>query len=169
MSIAPVKKKRVTLIKSPGQQQPIMNQNKKYNIEHPMYERLASQYTTDYIVTDAIKASLEERPKTLNLLPYDMENMFLLIMTHFNKNPVKNSFSFMSTDLPYGGKQLKTKNTVNFEIENMPDQIIFILHKFLDIIEEQLEDQVKPMDDVDQGDYGEQEYTESNLGYAVIG
>ena len=55
MSTAPVKKKRVTLIKSPGQPQPIMNPNKKYNIEHPMYERLASQYTTDYIVTDAIK------------------------------------------------------------------------------------------------------------------
>lgn len=180
MSKPIIKKKKITLISSDDDTDSVQTSantikttfgtNQQADINHPMYDNFISEYTQNYIVTDQIKTSLTERVKNnKNLTIQDKENIFLLIMTHYNRNPIKESFSDKN-DLPYGGKQLKTKVCATFELEKMPDQIIFILHKFLDLIEDDTRSQIDE-NDLPSMDYDEDmdcEYNNTNIGYAMI-
>lgn len=168
----PVKKKRrVTLVDSPTK--PVAwtsGTAPTYEITHPMYDRFLPEYTTDYIVTDQIKTSLSTRVETMNLTKQDIETIFIIIMTHTTRNPIKDFIVNSSLPLPYGGKQLKTKEDVTFQIETMPDQLVFILHKFLDYLDDDARSQIDESDipqlNPDDGDDGE--YNTTNLGYAAI-
>lgn len=166
------KRKKVTLVGSPvknnNADQPIKKHS--YKIDHPLYDRFLSNYTVDYIVTDSIKESLAERVKTMELTQIDIENIFLLVMTHWYRNPVKDTFNFNTSEYPYGGKQLKTKKEFDFQIDSMPDQIIYILHSFLDLLDDDNRSQIDETELPPQFDdaNNEGEYNQTNLGYAVI-
>lgn len=166
------KRKKITLVGSPVNVKSNTEQLKKhtYKIDHPLYDQFISEYTSDYIVTDTIKESLADRVKTQSLNKIDVENIFLLVMTHWYRNPIKETFISNTTEYPYGGKQLKTKTEFDFQIESMPDQIIFILHKFLDFLAEDSRSQIDENDipGFDDTDGGDGEYSHTNLGYAAI-
>jgi len=161
------KRKKITLVGSPVKPHPQPIKKHTYKIDHPLYNQFIGEYTPDYIVTDTIKESLAERVKTQSLSKIDIENIFLLVMTHWYRNPVKETFVSNTTEYPYGGKQLKTKVEFDFQIESMPDQIIFVLHKFLDFLEEESRSQIDEAD-IPQLDDLDGEYSHTNLGYAVI-
>lgn len=165
-----VKRKKITFIGSPVKQSDTAVKRHSYKIDHPLYDQFLSKYTTDYIVTDSVKESLADRVKNMNLTHMDVENIFLLIMTHWYRNPVKETFLSNTSEYPYGGKQLKTKKEFDFQIDNMPDQIIFILHSFLDFLEDDNRSQIDENDLPHQYDdeNADGEYNQTNIGYAVI-
>lgn len=141
------------------------------NITHPMYERFIVYYTPEFIVNDSVKSNLIERFENIELTKQDKENIFLIIMSHFYKNPIKDNFIDNNVNLPYGGKQLKTKKATTFDLEKLPDQVIFVLHKFIDLLVDIKQDSYenyKPADQFDNEDEENVDYANTNLDYAVL-
>jgi len=141
-------------------------------IEHSMYNELIEGYSSAYVVTESIKLNVIERAKGIELR--DCESIFLLIVSHYNKHPIIKSSTFMGEDkedtqkLPYDGRQLKSKLCVTFEFDKLPDQVVFVIEKFLDFLDESMSTN-NPQDNISQLDIAmDGEYQQTNLGYAAI-
>ena len=126
-------------------------------IEHPMYNFIIQSYPQNFVITDKLKTDIIQRVENLKIR--DKETIFLLIMTHYYRHPNKEQDS-----LPYGGRQLKTKPCLTFEFEKMPDQVVYIIYKFLDIVDKNKEDDI----DTDEFLSINVEYTKSDMDYVSI-
>lgn len=132
--------------------------NSQVKIDHPMYNFIIQSFPQNFVVTDKLKIDIINSVENIKLR--DKETIFLLIMTHYYKHPNKEQDS-----LPYGGRQLKTKTCLTFEFEKMPDQVIYIIYKFLDIISKNKEDD---RSDTPEASDDPTRYINTNTEYAGI-